>query len=109
VVVTSDPVDYDSYYSESFQLVAEVLTPLNTRSLIDLKTRRYCAAPSNLYVVVIDPERYMAEIYAKSRQWEPVILERPDDAIEMPEFGLRCAVADLYVGTPLDLRSAGKT
>jgi hypothetical protein len=29
-------------------------------------------------------------------------LERPDDVIEMPEFGLRCMVNDLYRGTPLD-------
>jgi Uma2 family endonuclease len=106
VVVTSDTVDYDSYYSECFQLVAEVLTPLNTRSLIDLKTCRYCEAPGNLYAVVIDPEKYMAEIYAKSRKWERVILERPGDVIEMPEFGLRCVVADLYVGSPLGLRRA---
>jgi hypothetical protein len=34
-----------------------------------------------------------------------VVLKRPDDAIEMPEFGLRCLVADLYRGTPLDTRA----
>jgi Uma2 family endonuclease len=92
------------YYSESFQLAAEVLSPSNTRTEIDLKTRRYREAPSNLYAVVIDPEKFMVEIYAKSRKWEPAILKRPGDVIEMPEFGLRCIVADLYVGTPLDPR-----
>jgi hypothetical protein len=29
-------------------------------------------------------------------------LTTPDDLIEMPEFGLRCRVVDLYRGTPLD-------
>jgi Uma2 family endonuclease len=104
VVVASSFVDKHYYYSENFQLAAEVLSPSNTRTEIDLKTRRYCEAPSNLYAVVIDPEKYLVEIYAKSRKWEPAMLERPDDVIEMPEFGLRCVVADLYEDTPLDPR-----
>ena len=57
--------------------------------------------------MVIDPEKYMVEIYAKNRKWERVVLERPDDVIEMPEFGLRCVVADLYAGTPLAPPQAG--
>jgi Uma2 family endonuclease len=102
VVVASRFVEEHYYYSENFQLAAEVLSSSNTRTEIDLKTRRYCEASSNLYAVVIDPERYMVEIYARSRKWEPVILEQPGDVIEMPEFGLHCVVADLYEGTPLD-------
>jgi len=93
------------YYSERFQLAAEVLSPSNTRVEIDLKLRRYREAPDNLYAVVIDPREFMVEIYSKSRKWEPAILANPDDPIEMPEFGLRCAVADLYRGTPLAVRS----
>ncbi len=69
--------------------------------------RRYCEAPSNFYAVVVDAEKFMVEIYAKSRKWAPVVLDRPGDMIEMPEFGLRCTVADLYVGTPLNPRRAG--
>ena len=38
--------------------------------------------------------------------WRPTILIKADDLIEMPEFGLTCGVADLYVGTPLDPRRA---
>jgi len=92
-------------YSEHYQLVAEVLPLSNTRTEIDLKLRRYREAPDNLYAVVIDPRERMVEIYSKTRKWEPVVLKRPDDVIEMPEFGLRCTVADLYRGTPLAPRS----
>jgi hypothetical protein len=46
------------------------------------------------------------EIYAKRANWQPAILTQADDSIEMPEFGLRCRVADLYVGTPLDPQGA---
>jgi Uma2 family endonuclease len=89
-------------YSERFHLVAEVLSPSNTRDEIDLKLRRYREAPDNLYAVVIEPREFMVEIHAKSRNWQSAILRQADDSIEMPEFGLRCCVADLYRGTPLD-------
>jgi Uma2 family endonuclease len=105
--VTVVPGMPDVYYVEHFQLAAEVLSPSNVRKLIDIKLRLYCQAPDNLYVAVIEPRKFWAEIYAKSRKWEPVVLKRPDDVIEMPEFGLRCLVADLYRRTPLDPRWAG--
>jgi Uma2 family endonuclease len=88
-------------------LAAEILSPSNTRQEIDLKLHCYREAPDNLYAVVFEPRALLVEIYAKSRKWEPVVLERPDDMIEMPEFSLRCLVTDLYRGTPLDPRRAG--
>jgi Uma2 family endonuclease len=96
-------------YSERFQLVGEVLSPTNTRQEIDLKLRRYREAPDNLYAVVIEPRQFLVEIYAKRGNWQPAILRKSDDPIEMPEFGLSCRVADLYVGTPLDPLAAGTT
>jgi Uma2 family endonuclease len=105
VAVIPGVAGYD-LYSEHFLLAAEVLSPSNTRKQIDLKLHFYREAPDNLYTVVIEPRKFWVEIYAKSRKWEPVILERPDDVIEMPEFGLRCVVADLYEGTPLGPRRA---
>ena len=101
IAVVPGVSDYD-LYSEHFQLVAEVLSPTNRRQEIDLKLRRYREAPENLYAVVIEPREFRIEIYAKRADWQPVILQKAEDLIEMPEFGLRCRVADLYVGTPLD-------
>jgi Uma2 family endonuclease len=101
VVVVPGVAGYDRY-SERFQLVAEVLSLSNTRQEIELKMRRYREARDNLYAVVIEPRDFMVEIHAKSRNWQPAILKRPDDVIEMPEFALRCNVVDLYRGTPLD-------
>jgi Uma2 family endonuclease len=100
--VTVVPGTPDVLYFEHFQLVAEVLSPSNTRRLIDLKLRQYYKGPDNLYAVVIDPRKFWVEIYAKSGKWDPVILKRPDDVMEMPEFGFRCLVADLYYDTPLN-------
>jgi Uma2 family endonuclease len=101
VVVVPGVSGYD-LYSEQFQLAAEILSPTNRRQEIDLKLRCYCAAPDNLYAVVIEPREFRLEIYSKRANWQPAILTKADDQIEMPEFGLRCRVADLYVGTPLD-------
>jgi Uma2 family endonuclease len=105
VAVVPGVSGYD-LYSERFQLVAEVLSPSNTRQEIDLKLRRYREAPDNLYAMVIEPREFLVEIHAKNRNWQPAILMHADDSIEMPEFGLRCSVADLYRGTPLDPRQA---
>jgi Uma2 family endonuclease len=89
-------------YSERFQLVAEVLSPSNTRQEIDLKLRLYREAPDNLYALVIEPHEFLVEIYARTRNWQPAILTHGDDPIEMPEFGFRCVVADIYRRTPLN-------
>jgi Uma2 family endonuclease len=101
VVVLPGVAGYE-LYSDRFQLVAEILSPSNTRREIDLKLRRYREAPDNLYSLVIEAREFRVEVCAKSRNWEPLILTRPDDSIRMPEFGLRCRVGDLYRGTPLD-------
>jgi len=105
VIVLPGAARYE-LYSENFQLAVEVLSPSNTRTEIDLKLHRYRAAPDNLYVVVVDSRELLVEIYARSRGWQQLILKRIDDPIEMPEFGLRCCVIELYRGTPLDQQSA---
>jgi Uma2 family endonuclease len=76
-------------YSERYRLVAEVLSPTNMGLEIDLKLRRYCEAPDNLYALVIDPYEFRVEMYAKHRRWDRAVLASPDDAIDMPEFAVR--------------------
>jgi Uma2 family endonuclease len=56
-------------YAEDFRLVAEILSPSNTRTEIDLKLRRYREAPANLYALVIEPREFLVEVHAKSRNW----------------------------------------
>ena len=103
VVVAPGTAGYE-VFAEDFRLVAEILSPSNTRTELDMKLRRYREAPHNLYVVVIEPREFRVDIYAKSRGWQPESRSRPNDLIEMSEFGLRCSVRDLYRGTPLDPR-----
>lgn len=101
VVVAAGTSGYE-LFADDFQLVAEVLSPSNTRAEIDLKLRRYREGSTNLYALVIDPRELLVEIHAKSRAWQAKICARADDLIEMPELGVRCFVRELYRGTPLD-------
>jgi Uma2 family endonuclease len=100
VVVAPGPPGYELFY-ENFQLVAEILSPSNTRAEIGLKLRRYREAPDNLYSVVIEPREFLVEVHAKTRSWQPFTLKHPDERIEMPEFEFSCVLADVYRGTPL--------
>jgi Uma2 family endonuclease len=105
-VVVVPGVASHELYSENFRLAGEVLSPSNTRQEIALKLHFYREAPENLYAVVIEPREFLVEIHTKSHNWEPAILKSADDQIDMPEFGLRCRVVDLYRGTPLDPQRA---
>jgi Uma2 family endonuclease len=100
VVVASAAASYELFV-EDFRLIAEILSPSNTRSEVELKLRRYREAADNLYVMLIEPREFHVEIHAHNRGWQAVTLTRRDDRIELPEFGLSCAVSDLYRGTPL--------
>jgi Uma2 family endonuclease len=100
VVVAPAPAGYERF-AEGFRLVAEILSPSNTRIEIELKLHRYEEAVSNLYAVLIEPREFHVEIFARGRNWDKTTLAHRDDPIEMPEFGLRCSLADLYRGTPL--------
>src|SRR5439155_9678900 len=73
VVVMRGVAGYEAY-AERFQLVAEVLSPSNTRKEIGLKLRRYREAPDNLYAVMIGSREVLVEVHARSRDWQPVVL-----------------------------------
>ena len=106
-VVVVPGVAGNDLYSEKFQLAGEIMSPTNTRQEIDLKLRRYREGPDNLYVVVIEPSEFLVEIHARRESWQPKVLKQPNDIVEMPEFGLRCCVVEIYRGTSLDPQRSG--
>ena len=106
VVVVPGVASHD-FYSEKFQLAGEIMSPTNTRQEIELKLRRYREGPDNLYAVVIEPSEFLVEIHARRESWRPKVLKQPNDIVEMPEFGLRCCVVEIYRGTSLDPQRSG--
>ena len=109
VVVIPGDIASDEVYADRFLLVAEVLSPSNSKRLIAQKLRRYKQHPDNLYCLAIESRRPWLQVHARRTAWEPVTLDDPAAVLELPEFALRCTLGDLYRHTLLDPgRSAGR-
>jgi hypothetical protein len=46
--------------------------------------------------------RVWLQVYSRAMDWEPVTLNDSADVVELPEFGLRCTVGDLYRHAPFE-------
>jgi Uma2 family endonuclease len=93
----------DTLYAERFYLVAEVLFESNTDKDIAAKSRRYLQHPLNLYFLLFEQRRVWVEVRARTAGWEPVELDGLDAVLELPEWGFRVVLAELYRGTSLDV------
>jgi Uma2 family endonuclease len=91
----------DSSYANRFCLAAEVLSASNTREFIARKLRRYAEHPDNLHFLVFSQRKMRVEVFSCQSDWKSVVLRTPDAVLELPEFGFRCQLRDLYRGTPL--------
>jgi len=100
VAVFDAMADYSSY-ADTFYLVAEVLSDSNTDKDIAVKRQRYLQHPGNLYFLLIEQRRVGVELLTRAAGWAPKALDRLDDVLELPAFGLRASLASLYRGTPL--------
>jgi Uma2 family endonuclease len=100
VAVVKLPAEYISY-APRFYLTAEILSASNTQEYIARKMLRYSEQPDNLHALVISQRRMRVELHSRSNAWKPTMVTSPDDALELPEFGFRCLLGDLYRGTPL--------
>jgi Uma2 family endonuclease len=100
VVVVPGTSGYE-LFANDFRLVAEILSPSNTRAEIELKLQRYREAANSLYVLLVEPREFRVEVYARSRDWQAAVLASRSDQIALPELGFHCSVEDLYRGTPL--------
>ena len=91
----------ETLYADQFYLVAEVLSDSNTDKDIAAKSRRYLQHPVNLYFLLFEQTQVSVEIKARAAGWEPVVLKGLDAVLELPEWGFRVSLADLYRGTSL--------
>jgi Uma2 family endonuclease len=100
VAVLDAMADYESY-ANSFYFVAEVLSDSNTDKDIAVKRQRYLQHPDNLYFALIDQKRVRAELLGRAAGWQPVVLEKLEALLDIPEWGFSVPLAALYRGTPL--------
>jgi Uma2 family endonuclease len=102
VVVTDGSAgEMDTAFVDRFYLVAEVLSDGDMEKDIPAKARHYVRHPLNLYFLLIEQKQVRVEVRARAAGWEPIILEGPDAVLELPEWGFRATLADLYRGTSL--------
>lgn len=90
---------YESY-ADKFYCVAEILSDSNTDKDIAVKRQRYLQHPDNLYFLLIEQKRVHLELLSKADNWQPTVLDRLEDMLELPAFGFCASLASLYRGTP---------
>lgn len=100
VVVLDNLVDYSSYAARVY-LTVEIRSRSNTREYMSLKQQRYSEHPDNLYSMIISQRQVRVELRSRAVGWDRTVLSAADDLLDLPEFGFRCALRDLYRGTPL--------
>jgi Uma2 family endonuclease len=100
VAVCSATLDKE-YYTGSFHVVAEVISPSNTAEMIERKLELYQRQPDNLYCLTVDQDSVHVTLYARDASWAAAHLRSLQDTLKLPAFGLEASLADLYKGTPL--------
>lgn len=100
VAIVDGDVGHGSYAGR-FYLTAEILSDSNTREYISLKLDRYSQHANDIYSLIIAQHEHRIEIWSRASGWRGTVLRSPDDVIDLPEFGFRCSLRELYRGTPL--------
>ncbi|ABD89812.1 Uma2 family endonuclease [Rhodopseudomonas palustris] len=69
---------------------------------IDVKREIYRAHPPCEAVLIVEQDRIEVAVDIRSKDgWRAALLNGPEAELRLPAFGLRCALAALYEGTPL--------
>ena len=99
-IVDADP-GRDPRYSDRFYLAAEIVSD-SDRTTVDTKREIYKRHPHCRCVLVIRQDQCPVGIDLRlDAGWHQQVLSHPDDGLVLPEFGLQCAVRDLYKGTAI--------
>ena len=88
-------------FLKSCKLVAEVLSPSTEHYDLVFKRRRYAELPDCLHILMIEQDRMRVRHWYRRNDWAETVYERPDDPIDLPEFGFSCRLSDLYARTDL--------
>jgi Uma2 family endonuclease len=93
-------------YADRFYLIAEIVSPSDR---VDVETKRadYRLHRSCRCILTVQQDRCEVRVDTRTDDgWNEQALARPDDILDLPDFGLSCKVADVYRGTALQPRKA---
>jgi Uma2 family endonuclease len=93
-------------YAGRFHLVAEIVSA-SDRVDVEGKREIYKLHEACKCISTVQQDRFEVRIDLRvAADWRDQILKKPDDLLQLPDFGLRCEVSDLYRGTPLRPRQS---
>lgn len=109
VVIDADQLVPGQRFADRVYLAAEItsstdheLVAGSKETWIAVKRRLYLAHPPCLAVLLIEQNRVEIRLDVRIEgRWRTSRLTGLDDELALPDFGLRCAVADLYEGIPI--------
>jgi Uma2 family endonuclease len=100
VAVIREDENPDPRYAERFYLAAEVLSE-SDKGVIESKRDIYRAHPCCTCILLVRQDRVEITVERRTDDgWRPQVLTGGDE-LSLPEFGLMCAVKDVYRDTPL--------
>ena len=112
VAVIDADYEPDQRFVERAYLLAEVVSstdfdpiPGSDEAWIDAKRRLYLGHLPCEVVLVIEQDRVEVRLDERTEKgWKSDKLTGLGDQLVLPQFGLRCSLAELYQGTPLQPR-----
>lgn len=115
VAIIDAEYEPDQSFVDRAYLLAEIVSatdgtrvPDTETKWIDVKRTIYLAHAACEAVLIIEQDRMEVRLDLKSPSgWNSRTIGAADD-LKLPAFGLQCAVAELYEGTPLQPRRARK-
>jgi len=101
VVVVEADLPGDERYADRFYLAAEI-TSRSDEKTVEAKRRIYQRHPDCRCVLVVQQKRLEVSVSVLGPSgWAERKLTSPGEMLELPDFGLTCALADIYRGTSL--------
>jgi len=94
-------VSLDERYADHFYLVAEIVS---SSDCVDVERKReiYKLHEACTCILTVQQDRFEVRVDLRTDAgWREQVLKQGDDTLALPDFGLRCKVADLYRGTRL--------
>jgi len=103
IVVIDDIVSAgaDERYADRFYLVSEIVSPSDC---VDVERKRAIYKLHEFCICILTVQQERFEVCVDLRTdtgWSEQVLNKPEDILALPAFGLRCKVSDLYRGTRL--------
>ena len=99
----------DERYADRFYLVAEIVSSSDGPK-IEGKREIYKLHASCKCILTVRQDRPEVRIDTRAGDsWTTVVLTKATDELVLADFGLRCALSDVYRGTPLQPRHHGSS